>query len=145
MIQSFITGVKIAAVAAVVSVVIYFYYEYNSVKGELVSTQQNLKVSEENNSKLKQLAEDNIKTIEKLQVDSRFIRTVNQELIDANDKKRETIKELEEKFKDAKLDKAAEKKPQVVQKLMNVSTHKMKLCLEKESGAKGAEYEIDCK
>lgn len=152
MIENIITGLKIAGISLLLGVCYYFYNNYSNLKEELATTQSNLKVSEQNNETLKNLAKDNANTIEKLQQDSRFIRTVNNELIQKNNEYNSSIQELKSKLerseKDGKktLDELATKKPQRIQKVLNMGTHKMKICLEKESGAKGEEYEkTDCK
>ena len=116
-----LTKVKLFAILAVVAYVLLSVFYIKSLRSDLA-------VSEANNAVLVKAQEENVNTIKELKANYNYISELNESYILKVQKQDVKIRELNTKLD--RLGTIAEKKPEVVQKLVNASSRKLLKCFE---------------
>ena len=133
-------GGAIKAIVALVIVVV--------VAGGLwyvTNLKADLAISEQNNIKLKDGIKEQQQLIEQMKVDVKAIQEINVQLAQQNEKQRQDVNALSNKFDKRDFGAFAANKPEVVEKLVNRGTANVMRCLEIASGSPLNEQEKSAK
>lgn len=134
-----IGGIIKAVVALIIVVVIAAGAWY------VTGLRADLAVSEANNQKLVEATHAQNMLIESMQKDITQIQEVNKQLAEQNEKQRQDVSNLANKFNKRDFGALAAEKPAVVEKLVNRGTANVMRCLELASGAPLNEKELNAK
>lgn len=115
------TKVKLFAILAIVAYVLLSVFYIKSLRSDLA-------LSEANNAVLVKAQEENVNTIKELKANYNYISELNESYVLQVQKQDVKIRELNTKLD--RLGTIAEKKPEIVQKLVNSSSKKLLKCFE---------------
>lgn len=101
----------------------------------ITNLKADLAISESNNKQLESAINEQVALMEKMQNDIKVIQETNKQLAEQNERQRQDVANLANKFNKRDIGVLAAEKPEVVEKLINRGTKNVMRCLELASGA----------